>query len=187
MHLSYRRCRGDNGSVDSNLGFLLGHSQGAIRVLHSTIRTLPQPHAMDSMVASYAGHWLSPLDFRREEANNEVLRSECGLRPRLDCAPPLATTNGGDVSPSYYALHHGGRVTGLASLIQDAARCCRTPGGFAFTANSHLLLLPPRDVGTHHHQHRWLRCGRGQRRGSRNQHTISPLPAPRVQMAFLVA
>src|SRR5579863_1192029 len=50
--------------------------------------------------------------------------------------PPSAATLGGGLAVTYYALTHGGRIIGLTSLRWDAARCCRTSGGFAFIANS---------------------------------------------------
>jgi len=47
------------------------------------------------MLAFQAGHVGSPLVFSAGEADNQSLGFECGLRPRLDSASPLAETSGG--------------------------------------------------------------------------------------------
>ncbi len=46
------------------------------------------------VLTSEAGHGFS-LVFQREKPDNQSLGSECGLRPRLDSASPLAETSGG--------------------------------------------------------------------------------------------
>src|SRR6266849_3205996 len=47
------------------------------------------------MFASQAGHGLSPLVFLRKKPDNQILGFECGLRPLLNLASPLAETSGG--------------------------------------------------------------------------------------------
>lgn len=47
------------------------------------------------VAALEAGHVGSPFDFSQEKPDNQILWSECGLRPYLDFAPLLAQTRGG--------------------------------------------------------------------------------------------
>ena len=90
-----------------------------------------------SVLASQAGHRAFPLVFLREKPDNQSLGFECGLRPRLNLfPPPSAATLGGGLALTYNRLRYGGRITGLAPFGWDAARCCRTSGGFALQANS---------------------------------------------------
>jgi len=55
------------------------------------IATVESESSSFGVLATLAGHGLSPLVFLREKPDNQSLGSECGLLPRLDSAPSLAS------------------------------------------------------------------------------------------------
>lgn len=71
-----------------------GITAGAAVTLDSLASVKSEP--LSFIVLTFqAGHISSPLVFSAGEADNQSLGSECGLRPLLDSAWPLAETSGG--------------------------------------------------------------------------------------------
>jgi hypothetical protein len=71
-----------------------GESLAALTAAETSKPVPMLPKLLTFCLAIVAGHRTSPLVFLRVKPDNQHLGSECGLRPRLDSALPVALTTG---------------------------------------------------------------------------------------------